>query len=232
MKKTLLILAVFTFGATAFSQIPNYVPQNGLVGWWPFNGNANDESGNGNHGTVNGATLTADRFGNVNQAYGFDGVDDSIQLGKTASQLGFANASFSVSIWFNSSNTGNDSPLFSTNSGGANTWLHYNLRGGSLHMGFYSNDTSGGSVSNNVTYCATFIYDISGSGTQSIYRNADLMASTPNHSALQSQNTFQIGGVYNGAYVGKIYQVLAYNKALSSTEVLQNFNAQKARFGL
>lgn len=56
MKKTLLILAVFTLGSTAFSQIPNYVPSNGLVGWWPFNGNANDESGNGNNGTVNGLT--------------------------------------------------------------------------------------------------------------------------------------------------------------------------------
>jgi hypothetical protein len=73
-------------------------------------------------------------------------------------------------------------------------------------MGFYGNDTSGGSVSNNVTYCATFIYDISGSGTQSIYRNADLMISSPNHAALQSLNTFKIGGVYGGAYVGKIYQ--------------------------
>jgi hypothetical protein len=49
MKKTLLLLAVFTLSTSAFSQIPNYVPSNGLVGWWPFNGNANDESGNGNN---------------------------------------------------------------------------------------------------------------------------------------------------------------------------------------
>jgi hypothetical protein len=35
------------------AQVPSYVPTNGLVGWWPFNGNANDESGNGNNGTVN-----------------------------------------------------------------------------------------------------------------------------------------------------------------------------------
>jgi hypothetical protein len=34
-----------------------------LVGWWGFNGNAQDGSGNGNHGTVNGATLTTDRLG-------------------------------------------------------------------------------------------------------------------------------------------------------------------------
>jgi hypothetical protein len=202
----------------------------GFVGSYPTTGTTGyDLSGNSNNGTLtNGPTFNSANSGSIV----FDGVDDSIQLGKTAAQLGFANASFSVSIWFNSSNTGNDSPLFSTNGGGANTWLHYNLRGGFLHMGFYGNDVNGGSVSNNVTYCATFIYDISGSGTQSIYRNDVLVASTPNHAALQSLNTFQIGGVYGGAYVGKIYQVLAYNKALSSTEVLQNFNAQKGRFGL
>ncbi|MEN9948061.1 MAG: hypothetical protein RL106_884, partial [Bacteroidota bacterium] len=33
------------------------IPSNGLVAWYPFNGNANDESGNGNDGVVNGATL-------------------------------------------------------------------------------------------------------------------------------------------------------------------------------
>ncbi len=52
-------------------------PQNdlavGLKGWWPFNGNANDVSGNGNNGTVQGATLTANRYGDPNKAYNFDG---------------------------------------------------------------------------------------------------------------------------------------------------------------
>ncbi len=52
--------------------MPTYVPTTGLVGWWPFNGNANDESGNGNNGTVNGAILTSDRFGIANKAYSFD----------------------------------------------------------------------------------------------------------------------------------------------------------------
>ena len=50
----------------------------GFVAYYPFNGNANDESGNGNDGTVNGATLTEDQFGNVDSAYMFDGVDDYI----------------------------------------------------------------------------------------------------------------------------------------------------------
>ena len=42
-----LICSVFI----GFSQLPNYVPANGLVGFWPFNGNANDESNNNNNGT-------------------------------------------------------------------------------------------------------------------------------------------------------------------------------------
>jgi hypothetical protein len=48
-----ILLPLFSFNTLALAQIPNYVPQNGLVGWWPFNGNANDESGNGNNGTRN-----------------------------------------------------------------------------------------------------------------------------------------------------------------------------------
>ena len=51
------------------AQLPDYPPTEGLVGWWPFNGNANDESGNGNDGVVNGATLIEDRDGNPNAAY-------------------------------------------------------------------------------------------------------------------------------------------------------------------
>ncbi len=80
----------------AQSNIPSYVPTNGLVGWWPFNGNANDESGNGNNGTVNGATLTSDRFGNVGRAYSFDGVNDFIN----GSVSNFSNTSKStLAVW-------------------------------------------------------------------------------------------------------------------------------------
>ena len=51
-----------------------------LVASYPFNGNANDESGNGNNGFVDGATLSPDRFGNADKAYSFDGVDDYILI--------------------------------------------------------------------------------------------------------------------------------------------------------
>ena len=80
--------------------IPAYVPSNGLVGWWPFNGNANDESGNGNNGTVNGATLTSDRNGSANSAYSFNGISNYIEC-LSNSTLQVSNA-YSISLWFNS----------------------------------------------------------------------------------------------------------------------------------
>src|ERR1700721_3520704 len=52
----------------------------GLVAYYPFNGNANDASGNGNNGNVAGATLTADRFGNPNSAYSFNGKSNYIRV--------------------------------------------------------------------------------------------------------------------------------------------------------
>ncbi len=57
----------------------------GLLVYLPFNGNAGDESGNGNHGAVMGATLTADRFGNPDRAYDFDGLDDLIRVEASSS---------------------------------------------------------------------------------------------------------------------------------------------------
>lgn len=54
--------------------------QKGLVAYYPFNGNANDESGHNHNGIVNGATLTTDRFGIQNRAYSFNGLGNSISV--------------------------------------------------------------------------------------------------------------------------------------------------------
>jgi uncharacterized protein (TIGR02145 family) len=70
----------------------------GLVGYWPFCGNANDYSGYGNNGAVNGATLTTDRFGNTNSAYNFDGSDFiSIPNSTSLSNM----TSITMSAWIN-----------------------------------------------------------------------------------------------------------------------------------
>lgn len=99
--KKLILLASLAFSINAFAQVPSYIDTNGLVGYWPFNGNANDESGTGNNGTVNGATLTTDRFGNSNAAYSFNGISNSIDVQHSASLSIFGSQSPStISVWF------------------------------------------------------------------------------------------------------------------------------------
>jgi hypothetical protein len=62
--KQLLTLLFIGIASLYAQTVPSYVPTNGLVGWWPFNGNANDESGNGNNGSyVTGVNPTSDRNG-------------------------------------------------------------------------------------------------------------------------------------------------------------------------
>ena len=70
MKKN-TIRALMIYGIIGFSSLANADLNDGLVAYYPFNGNANDESGNG-------ATLTEDRFGNKGSAYSFNGKDDCI----------------------------------------------------------------------------------------------------------------------------------------------------------
>jgi hypothetical protein len=99
MKRSVLLLLIFLFSLQVFSQTKMFITKtNGIdsvwlsdiqsisfktylsdttqgkpIAWYPFNGNANDSSGNGDNGTNNGATLTTDRFGNSNSAYLFNG---------------------------------------------------------------------------------------------------------------------------------------------------------------
>lgn len=81
------------YGATWSTDTPI---NDGLIAYYPFNGNANDESGNGNNGIVYGATLTTDKFGNENSAFNFDGIDDYIEVSDN-STLDLTN--FSIVLW-------------------------------------------------------------------------------------------------------------------------------------
>jgi len=68
----------------------------GLIAYLPFNGNANDTIGE-NNGIVHGASLTNDRFGNINSAYSFDGTDDYIKINDSVNIR--MDENFSLSLW-------------------------------------------------------------------------------------------------------------------------------------
>lgn len=77
----------------------NFPLVNGLVAYYPFNGNAKDERGNGNNGTVYGATLTTDRFGASNRSYYFNGTDNHISVANSPSLDSLSNVT--ISAWIN-----------------------------------------------------------------------------------------------------------------------------------
>ncbi|MDR9488701.1 hypothetical protein, partial [Salibacter sp.] len=90
------ILILFTLSGNTQTLPPN-VPSNGLIAWYPFNGNANDESTFNNDGVPSGGVaLTTDRFGNSNSAYYFDGVDDFIEVDTTNNLLFNNSTSFTI----------------------------------------------------------------------------------------------------------------------------------------
>src|SRR5689334_15934420 len=93
MKKAILLFGLITSVCISKAQV--------LVASYPFNGNANDATGNGHNATVNGPVLTTDRFGNANSAYLFDGIDDFMD----ADASGLPTGNRTVSLWFNADPT-------------------------------------------------------------------------------------------------------------------------------
>ena len=98
MKKlSLFTILILGFILSSIAQTPTYVPSNGLMAWYSFNGNANDASGNGNNGTVYGASLTTDRVGKSNAAYSFNGSSNYISVANSSS-LNIQNYSSGITI--------------------------------------------------------------------------------------------------------------------------------------
>lgn len=81
--------------------LASYVPTDGLIAYYPFNGNADDESGNGNDGVNTGAVLASDRHENQDSAYYFSGSNCSTRIDVEVDTSSIeTNQSFSVSLWY------------------------------------------------------------------------------------------------------------------------------------
>ena len=84
------------------SPSPNLFMPLGLVAYYPFDGNSRDESKEGNHLDVYGATLSSDRFGKVKSAYRFDGKDDfAVAYDSDSLDMGPKAEGWAVSCWIN-----------------------------------------------------------------------------------------------------------------------------------
>lgn len=113
---------------TSFSPSANALcPEQGLVAYYPFNGDGQDVSGNGLDCEVDGAVLAPDRLGRPNRAYRFDGVDDDMVCGRGSPLLDITGA-MTIATWFNSETSDANQPLVRKGSfAGTNTNRAYFL---------------------------------------------------------------------------------------------------------
>jgi hypothetical protein len=238
-KKNVLLtaLAIAGFAVTSLAQtVPNYVPSNGLVGWWPFNGNATDESINTNDGTVNGATLTADRFGNASSAYSFDGVDDFIMT----SYLGInGNNQRTISFWGKPLTNTGDNYVFSygTQAPGMAFGALLNCSNTSNFQTITSDATSNYT---NLNFCNNWNFFTivlpNGSTSQNqiqLYVNGAILVNLSYYNPGTTINTgnsspFQIGRLFynltNNYFKGEIDDIGFWNRALTQNEITGLYN--------
>jgi PKD repeat protein len=214
----------------------------GLVAYYPFNGNAKDESGNENHGVVSGAVLTEDRFSNRQKAYSFDG-NSYIEL----PPLNF-NAQLSISLWVNIQNQGNVHALISKydgDSGVSDTNISRSfelLIHSSFDNKFYFNISENGKDTNEVIgkispkidtwYHVVCTFD---EGLLSLFLNSSLENTFSSDFSKIYQSDIpliigavvvdypEIGALYTN---GNIDDVRIYNRVLSNSEIKVLFELQ------
>ena len=209
----LLAVGLLLFGLVSIARADL---TSGLVAYYPFDGNASDMSGNGNDGTVNGATPGADRHGASGKAYGFDGSNDYIQMGNDDSLNVSSSSPFTFGFWFKPG---------SSQAGGItikNGQYGFQWQGSSSSVRYYDNTyRNSGKTSWNLNEWHHMAMVQTGSHLY-LYVNGqpDSNHSTTYNPALVSDSLY-IGKhpTYFGAFDGSIDEVRIYNRALSAVEV-------------
>ena len=200
---------------------------NGLVAYYPFNGNANDESGNGNNGVVNGATITTDRFGSSNKAYSFDGSSAYIYVLNSSSLQLTSGVTISVWCYMNAFQL----PVFVLSKGydgdpSQKSWLIDFISANVIETKFNTNGTSTKSKKPFMTNNWYNIIVTNDGSVQKLYINSTLDASNSyTYDTFANSWDLKIGrmGYPSGAFPyyfnGNIDDIRIYNRALTPSEV-------------
>jgi Concanavalin A-like lectin/glucanases superfamily len=202
------------------------LPTNGLVAYYPFNGNANDESGNKNNGVVNKATLTTDRFGNANSAYNFNGnayIDVNTISNSTLT------SNFTLSTWVNFANFSNNYPCMIF---GENQFVMLQGWGpvygvNQKKVSFYyeprtaPNNLTANSISPLTENKFYHVVARKSGSSFSIFVNGVLQQTLTNPNNLANGKFLRFGGGRdsNEALNGTLDDIRIYNRALSDTEI-------------
>ena len=233
--KRLVALMMCAVSLGAAGQVPDYVPAEGLIGWWALDGNAVCEIDGIDDGLVLGPTATENRFGVQASAFSFDG-NDRLEI---SDQTELRPESFTVSIWaWVDAANGQTQQLVAKNAGnGPFESVNVVRRNDNSLMG-----NIGGP-----DFWGTWIYDSSNEfppgqwnhvvysfddslNHQALYQNGVLIASGGVFDSIEYDSlpwtlgAEREGGVFSWWLVGKLDDFGLWNRALSSAEVSELFN--------
>ena len=203
------------------------VPTNGLVGYWPFKGNANDASGNNLNGTVYGATLTTDRFGNANAAYNFNGTSNWIDIPSNA-LLNLPEFTLATWVYSTVSNATNLQEIIIKGPSPYNYGI--NMNANEQPAGFFNVSgtysamiTNGGSMALGKWHF--IVFENSGT-TASLYVDNVLVGTQNSYASDATAGDLSIGSYLGSTYffAGNLDDIRLYNRGLSATELTALYN--------
>ena len=210
---------------------------NGLVAYYPFNGNANDESGNGNNmQLIGGASLIEMGLGNGKKALQLDGTQN--QWAEVADSESLKPKGFSISLWFNNYLENNSDIRFLCGKVEGQMEIHFgvpqNPSNGIRFIPdqYYSMSDYTNNVQSHNWYHLVCISG-RGSGGTKIFLNGRVVSTiqsgpTDGSGDLNLQSgPFYLGRRSNNGWAhfnGLISKVRIYNRALSSNEVAALYN--------
>jgi hypothetical protein len=191
-----------------------------------------DMTSNANNGTlVNGVTYS----GGTTPSMVFDGVDDYVNVPYNASKISFPENNATICVWFNSSPSGDNYGCLVTQRSvnGFQTYVYGNkfyADGGGVSNGVYSTTT----IIPGTTYFGCAVYDKTNSLLK-IYVNGNYESQYSYTGNIQDTYPIRLGntGTFSdGPYPGNIFAAQVYNRALSASEISQNFNTYRRRYGI
>jgi len=228
------------------NQEPNLttMPTSGAYFSYPFSGNANDISGSGNNGTVQGgALLSTDRFGNANSAYSFNGTSQYISTATAIAAPGPQN--YSISVWFKTSSAGGLLVGYTASQTGTATQydrMIYMSNTGTLYFGIYVTSTGTATTINTTSTYADgnwhhAVATCSTSTGSCLYVDGALQASS---STMTTSETYAVNGYWRIGYnalsgwpatptdfyfKGSLDDIATYTTALTASQVYNTYGA-------
>jgi Concanavalin A-like lectin/glucanases superfamily len=199
----------------------------GLVAFYPFSGNAGDSSGNNNHGAVNGAVLSSDRFGNANKAYYFPSTNCATYISATINTSTITSG-LSIAFWVNKSGDG-------CIAGRLMSFWPGSIAPGTLDWAWANNNVNNlihVTSSNQYSQLNGFTSTSNGTWTHLVYTNDGsngriyqdgILKSTfvvSGNPVLSGNASFgRLGLPQNDAFNGKMDEIRIYNRALTPAQI-------------